>query len=40
MGRRTFEMADPHSDVDADEFQIPISVLTTHTPAIPPRIRT
>lgn len=37
MGRRTFEMGDPASCVGAYEFQVPIFVLTTHPPALPPK---
>jgi dihydrofolate reductase len=37
MGRRTFEMADPDSYVGDYEFQVPISVVTHHPPAVAPR---
>jgi dihydrofolate reductase len=39
MGRRTFEMGDPDSDVDNYEFQVPIFLLTQthHPPGVAPK---
>ncbi len=37
MGRKTFEMGDPDSYVGEYEFQVPIFVLTHHSPRIPPK---
>jgi dihydrofolate reductase len=36
MGRRTFEMAEPDSYVGNYEFQVPIFVVTHHSPEIAP----
>ena len=37
MGRRTFEMGDPDSYVGNYEFQVPIFVLTHHSPSVAPK---
>jgi dihydrofolate reductase len=37
MGRRTFEMGDPDSYVGSYEFQVPIFVLTHHSPSVAPK---
>jgi dihydrofolate reductase len=37
MGRRTFEMGDPGSDVGAFEFRVPIFVAAHRSPPTSPR---